>query len=231
MHIYIIERWVRLQCTLLYYGASCTWQINDQEYLVHAYTNQRWCTVVSPTFTLSPTQRPSSSLSPECVSTSHHPTHHYPRWRPPSPPLALSSLPAISAYAAASFPATPHSFSLLSPITSHGFQASCKSGTATLYCCPDSAFLCSPCNSKAHAANKPPPATLAYPSARSASRTSLTSPARPMLMRKHGRHEGRWWRVADQQGLLLWLVLLFFWWDVAANGGQVVAARFLMSGT
>ena len=89
------------------------------------------------------------------------------------------------------FPIARHNFSLLSPITSHGFQASCKSGTATLYCRPDSAFLCSPCNSKAHAANKPPPATLAYPSARSASRTSLTSPARPMLMRKHGRHEGR----------------------------------------
>ncbi|XP_057432928.1 zinc finger protein CONSTANS-LIKE 4 [Lotus japonicus] len=31
---------------------------------------------------------------------------------------------------------------------------SCKSATATLYCRPDSAFLCAPCDSKVHAANK-----------------------------------------------------------------------------
>ncbi|MED6136144.1 hypothetical protein PIB30_053334 [Stylosanthes scabra] len=31
---------------------------------------------------------------------------------------------------------------------------SCKSATATVYCRPDAAFLCSPCDSKVHAANK-----------------------------------------------------------------------------
>ena len=163
----------------------------------------------------------------------HRPPPH------PSLPSLASTLFTVSSIIAphclrlccSFFPATLHSFSPLSPITNHDFQASCKSSTATLYCCHDSAFLCSPATPRSTPPTSSPPATLPYPSTRSMSKTPLMSPARLMSTRMHGRREGRWRRVAEQQGLLLWLVLLLFQQVAVASGGQVAAVGFSMSRT